>query len=180
MRRLRHSERAFRDLYDNIGEGVFRSTLDGRMISANPYLVRLNGFHSEAEMLREVNDIAGEWYVDPNRRAELHAMLLEKGKVAEVVSEVYRYRTRERIWIEENTRLVRDPRTDEPLYYDGTVREVTETVRRLDLQRRYDQIAAAVSGCLYQHRRRRRQSVDALCQPRDRDLFGLTPEHVEG
>jgi diguanylate cyclase (GGDEF)-like protein len=149
------------------------------MISANPYLVRLNGFQTEAEMLREVNDIAGEWYVDPNRRAEIHAMLLEKGKVSGVVSEVYRYRTRERIWIEENTRLVRDPRTDAPLYYDGTVREATETVRRLDLQKRYDQIAAAISGCIYQHRRRPDGKSSLPYASRGLvDLFGVTPEEV--
>ena len=52
------------------------------------------------------------------------------------VSEVYRYKTRERIWIEESTRLVRDKRTGELLFYDGTVREVTETIRRLELQAR--------------------------------------------
>jgi diguanylate cyclase (GGDEF)-like protein/PAS domain S-box-containing protein len=179
VRRLRESERAFRDLYDNIGEGVFRSTLDGRMISANPYLVRLNGFDSEDQMLREVNDIAREWYVDPNRRAEIHAMLLEAGR-AEVVSEVYRYCTRERIWIEENTRLVRDPRTNEPLHYDGTVREVTEKVRRLDLQRRYDQIGAAVAGCVYQHRRRPDGSrTMPYASPGIVDLFGFTPEELK-
>ena len=51
-------------------------------------------------------------------------------------------------FLEENTHLVRDPRTGAPLYYDGTVREVTETVRRLELQRRYEQIASAISGCV--------------------------------
>lgn len=152
LKRLRESEQAFRDLYDNIGEGVFRSTLDGRMISANPYLVRLNGFDSEAQMLREVTDIGSQWYVDPNRRAEIHARLVAEGQISGIVSEVYRYRTRERIWVEETTRLVRDRRTGEPRYYDGTVREVTETVRRLDLQRRYDQIASAISGCMFQLR----------------------------
>ena len=100
-RALRERALSFSDLYNNINEGVFRSTLDGHMISANPALVRLNGFASEAEMLNEVNDIAGQWYVDPNRRAELHQMLLEKGEVLRVTSEVYRYKTRERIWIEE-------------------------------------------------------------------------------
>ena len=179
VRRLRQSEHAFRDLYDNISEGVFRSTLDGRMISANPYLVRLNGFESEAEMLREVNDIAGQWYVDPNRRAEIHAMLLEKGRVTGIVSEVYRYRTRERIWIEENTRLVRDARSETPLYYDGTVREVTEMVRRLELQRRYDKIAKAISGCIYQHRRRAdgKGSMPYASQGLT-ELFGVKPEDV--
>ena len=124
---MQAAERSFRDLYDNITEGVFRSTLDGRMISANPALVRLNGFNSEEEMLAAVNDIAGKWYVDPGRRAEIHQLLLKHGTVSKLVSEVYRYKTRERIWIEESTRLVRDAGTGEPLYYDGTVREVTET-----------------------------------------------------
>ena len=144
------AERNFRELYDNIGEGVFRSTLDGHMMSANPALVHLNGYDTEAEMLDDVSDIGGQWYVDPNRRAEIHRMLLEKGKVANIVSEVYRYKTRERIWVEESTRLVRDGKTGQPRYYDGTVREVTETVRRLQLQERYEKITSIVSGCLYQ------------------------------
>jgi diguanylate cyclase (GGDEF)-like protein/PAS domain S-box-containing protein len=152
--KMRAAEHSFRDLYNNISEGVFRSTLDGRMISANPALVRLNGFDSEEEMLASVNDIAGQWYVDPNRRAELHRILVERGKVQNFVSEVYRYKTRERIWIEESTRLVRDKRTGQPLFYDGSVREVTETVRRLELQSRSDKVAAVVSGCLYQVRMR--------------------------
>ena len=82
----RESENNFRELYNNISEGVFRSTLDGHMISANPALVRLNGFASEAEMLNEVNDIAGQWYVEPGRRAELHAILVEHGRVQNFVS----------------------------------------------------------------------------------------------
>ena len=177
VKRLRESEKAFRDLYDNIGEGVFRSTLDGRMISANPYLVRLNGFDSEAEMLREVTDIGGQWYVDPNRRAEINARLLAEGQVSDVVSEVYRYRTRERIWIEETVRLVRDPRTNEPSCYHGTVREVTEAVRRLELQRRYEQIASAISGCILQFRMLPDGSSSVIyASPGLKTLFGVTPE----
>ena len=83
--RARAAELSFRDLYDNISEGVFRSTLDGRMISANPALVRLNGYETEEELIRGCNDIAREWYVDPNRRAEIHQMLLE-GRAASPAS----------------------------------------------------------------------------------------------
>ncbi|MGH6925350.1 MAG: sensor domain-containing protein [Propylenella sp.] len=150
----RRAEDSFRDLYDSISEGVFRSTLDGKMISANPALVRLNGYDSEADLIRCCNDIAAEWYVDPNRRAEIHQMLLKNGTVTNVVSEVYRHKTRERIWIEESVRLVRDERTGEPLYYQGNVSEITETMRRLELQDHYDKIASIMSGCLYQHRER--------------------------
>ena len=76
----RAAELSFRELYENISEGVFRSTLDGRMISANPALVRLNGYETEEELIRNCNDIATEWYVDPNRRAEIHQMLLKDGQ----------------------------------------------------------------------------------------------------
>jgi len=148
----RTAEQGFRELYENISEGVFRSTLDGRMISANPALVRLNGYETEEQLIRNCNDIAREWYVDPKRRAEIHQMLLEQGTVTGVVSEIYRHNTRERIWIEESVRLVRDKTSGEPLYYDGTLREVTETMRRLELQDRYNKIASIVSACLYQHR----------------------------
>jgi diguanylate cyclase (GGDEF)-like protein/PAS domain S-box-containing protein len=176
---MRKAERSFRDLYDNIGEGVFRSTLAGRMISANPALVRLNGYVSEKEMLASVSDIAKEWYVDPNRRADLHAILERDGRVTNFVSEVYRYKTRERIWIEESTRLVRDEQTGAPLYYDGTVREVTETVRRLELQARHDKITSVVSGCLYQRRVKADGSASMpFVSAGITSLSGLQPEVV--
>jgi len=175
----RRAERTFRDLYENIGDGVFRSSLDGKMLAANPALVRLNGYETEDELIRNCNDIATEWYVDPNRRAEIHQMLLAKGRVNGVVSEVYRHKTRQRIWIEENVRLVRDERSSEPLYYDGTVRDVTETMRRLELQDRYSKIASIMSGCLLQLRGR---PDGTFCMPYVSiglyHMFGIRPEDV--
>lgn len=175
----RRAEHSFRDLYNSINEGVFRSTLDGKMISANPALVRLNGYDTEDELIRACNDIAAEWYVEPNRRAEIHQMLVERGQVTNVVSEVYRHKTRERIWIEECTRLVRDTKTGEPLYYEGNVSEVTETMRRLELQGYYDKIASIMSGCLYQYRVR---ADGSRCLPYAsvglHHIFGVHPEDV--
>ncbi len=173
-------QRSLRDLHENISEGVFRSTLDGRMISANPALVRLNGFSSQAEMLREVNDIAGRWYVEPGRRETINRMLVEQGRVSGVVSEVFRYKTRERIWIEESLRLVRDPSSGRPRYYEGTVREVTETVRRLQLQERFEKIASVTAGCLYQMRSR---PDGTTCMPYASvgllRIYGIDPSEVE-
>jgi diguanylate cyclase (GGDEF)-like protein/PAS domain S-box-containing protein len=179
LARLRNAERSFIDLYENIGEGVFRSTLNGRMISANPALVRLNGYGSEAEMLASVNDIASEWYVDPGRRAELHAILVEHGRVQNFVSEVYRHKTRERIWVEESTRLARDPRTGAPLYYDGIVREVTEAVRRQELQERQEKTTSFIPGCVYQHRwRPDGTSYFPYASVGLKQVFGIAPEDV--
>jgi two-component system sensor histidine kinase/response regulator len=135
----------FRDIYENVSEGIYRSSIDGRQLSANPALVRLNGYASEAEMLAAVQNIAAEWYVDPRRRDLFCKLLLEHGRVENFVSEVYRHKTRERIWISENARLVRDRTSGAPLYFEGTVREITETVRRLQLEERLRTIVETIA-----------------------------------
>jgi PAS domain S-box-containing protein len=125
---LRAAERDYRALFENAVEGIYRSSLDGRQLRANPALVKLNGYSSEEEMLPSVNDIATEWYVDPHRREEFKFMLEKQGTVTEFESEIYRHKTRERIWISETARLVRDAQ-GAPLYYEGTVQDITARKR---------------------------------------------------
>src|SRR5690349_1006029 len=64
------AERDYRSIFDNALDGIYRSSPGGRQLRANPALVRLNGYASEEEMLRSVNDIGTEWYVEAGRRAE--------------------------------------------------------------------------------------------------------------
>ena|GEM_PF-6421268 len=109
--------RACQSIVDHLQEGYYHSSLDGKQLCANPALVRLNGYATEAELLESVKDIAIEWYVDPSRRDDFRKELLSNGKVTNFVSEIYRHKSRERIWISENARLVHDPETVEPLYY---------------------------------------------------------------
>ena len=76
-------------------------------------------------MLAAVNDIGREWYVDPTQRVEFACRLERDGHVAvDFVSEIFRHRTRERIWIRENAHVVRDG-TAEVLFYEGTVEDIT-------------------------------------------------------
>jgi PAS domain-containing protein len=114
VRKLRAASRDAEDsrrLINNLSEGVYRSSMDGRQLSANRALVRLNGYGSEREMLIGVKDIGKEWYVDAARRDEFRRVLTRDGFVEDFISEIYRHATRERIWISENARLVVDHRT---------------------------------------------------------------------
>ena len=95
-------------LFEQLPIGVYRSSLDGRQLRANAALVRLNGYDNEAEMLAAVQDIAHEWYVDPARREEFARVLARDGRVLDFVSQVYRHKTRERIWIRETALLMHD------------------------------------------------------------------------
>lgn len=122
------AEDEYRNIFEHATEGIYRSTLDGRQLRANPALVALNGYDNEPEMLAAVHDISAEWYVEPGRRDEFIAQMERDGRVIDFVSEVYRHRNRERIWISENAFVVRDAH-GETLYYQGTVRDITSQLR---------------------------------------------------
>jgi len=122
---LRIAEERYRGLFENAIDGTYISSLDGRMISANQALARINGYDSPEELIRSVNNIAVEWYVDPKRRSEFAELVEREGLARNFESEIYRHKTRERIWISENARLVRDAR-GQPQHYEGTVEDITE------------------------------------------------------
>ncbi len=124
QRALAEAEREHASLFENAAIGIYRSSPDGRQLRANAALVDLNGYASEAEMLASVGDIGREWYVDPERRAEFQRRLERDGFVINMESEIYRHKSRERIWIAEAAWLVRDA-LGRVKYYEGTVEEIT-------------------------------------------------------
>jgi len=118
----------FSSLFDLLPIGAYRSSLSGRQLRANPALVRLNGYATEAEMLASVADIGAEWYCEPSRRAEFANLLQAQGRVVDFVSEIHRHKTRERIWVREHAHLVRDA-GGQVLYFEGTVQDITVDVK---------------------------------------------------
>lgn len=112
-------------LFDRLPIGAYRSTPAGRQLRANAALVRLNGYASEEEMLAATNDLERGWYIHPGRRQLFKALIERDGQVTDFVSEVYRHKTRERIWVRETAYAVRDPQ-GQVVYYEGTVEDITE------------------------------------------------------
>jgi PAS domain S-box-containing protein len=170
-------------LFDLLPVGAYRSLPDGRQVRANAALVRLNGYDNEAEMIAAVGDIATEWYVDPTRRDEFRQRLERDGEVRGFVSEIYRHRTRERIWVSENAHVLwhADGRVR---FYEGTVEDVTEHVRRLhDLEHselRLHQISQHFPGVVFRTRHLHGEPTPTCEFVSDgvRDLYGVEPEQV--
>ena len=127
-------------LFDLLPIGAYRSSADGRQLRANAALVRLNGYASEEEQLAGVKDIDREWYVEPGRRQRFLDIMARDGRVVNFVSQIYRHKTRERIWIRENAHVVHDI-DGTVLYFEGTVEDITESQQALqdlsDSERRF-------------------------------------------
>ncbi len=71
----REAERRYRELFDNIQEGLFFSTPDGRFIEVNDALVRMLGYSSREELLQV--DIPTQLYFSAAER-ERHSKALEE------------------------------------------------------------------------------------------------------
>jgi len=118
-------------LFENCAEGIYRSTPDGRMLNANPAQARLNGYDDPAELVARVNDIAREWYVEPNGREAFKSLIETHGRVRNLEAQIYRHKNRELAWIRENSWVVRDE-AGEPLYYEGTITDITEEKKAIE------------------------------------------------
>ena len=69
------AERRYRELFDNIQEGLFFSTPSGRFVEVNDAMVRMLGYGSREELL--LIDIPTQLYMTPEQR-QGHARLMEE------------------------------------------------------------------------------------------------------
>lgn len=98
------------------------------MLRANAALVAMTGFDDEADQLAHMKNLASDWYVQPGRRQAFLHGLAQDGCVRGFVSEVWRHRTGQRLWVSENAHVVRDAQ-GQALFFEGTVEDITERVR---------------------------------------------------
>jgi PAS domain S-box-containing protein len=75
----REAERRYRELFDNIQEGLFFATPDGRFIEVNDALVRMLGYNSREQLLEA--DIRDQVYASPARYQQFTAHMQEHGIV---------------------------------------------------------------------------------------------------
>jgi two-component system NtrC family sensor kinase len=75
----REAEQRYRELFDNIQEGLFFSTPEGRFIEVNDALVRMLGYGSREELLE--TEVQSEVYFSPERYQELACQMRERGLV---------------------------------------------------------------------------------------------------
>ncbi len=112
-------------LFDLLPIGAYRSDARGTIVQLNAALLRINGYASEAECLADAKVIGAESYVQPGRRQQFITLLEANGHVTDFVSETYRLKTGEHIWVREHAHLVRDAE-GKILYIEGTIEDITQ------------------------------------------------------
>jgi diguanylate cyclase (GGDEF)-like protein/PAS domain S-box-containing protein len=119
--KLRRAEEKYRSIFERAVEGIFRSTVDGRFLEANPALVKLLGYESLDELL-SVENRADSIIVDRQQRRLYLENIRRDGVVTNYEFQAMR-RNGQIIWCSESSRLVRDEDGNETIV--GVVEDVT-------------------------------------------------------
>ncbi len=117
---LRESEERFRSMVDQVPVGLFRSTLEGKILEANPAFVHMLGYPDQATLLATS---AASLYVDPEDRRRWITLLQRDGAVAAFESTLRRFDGLP-IVVRESARLVCDA-AGRILYSEGVVEDIT-------------------------------------------------------
>ena len=118
-KRLRASEARYRLLFERNLAGVYRISMDGRVLDCNDACARIFGYASRSEMMAQD---ANTFYFDPADRDALIKQLREQRSVTNLEMRM-RKRDGSAVWVLENVTLL-DGR--ENGIFEGTVIDITE------------------------------------------------------
>ena len=120
--RLGRAEERYRRMYKNAVQGMFQSTLSGRLIRANPSYARILGYDSPAEVLAQRSDFSALQF-NPEERQQFFETLKAKGVLANYEVKLKR-RDGQPVWLLFNVRLT-DGNGGDPLI-EGIVVDNTD------------------------------------------------------
>jgi diguanylate cyclase (GGDEF)-like protein/PAS domain S-box-containing protein len=112
-------------LFELLPIGAYRSKPGGEVFQVNAALIRMAGFANAGEYKRSGLSFARHFYVNRDRRAEFAALMERDEQISDFISEAYRLKTGERIWVRELAHLVRD-RFGNVQFYEGTIEDITQ------------------------------------------------------
>ncbi len=132
---LKQAEAHYRGLFEHATEGIFRSTPEGRLLDANPALLKMFGYNSLEEALANITDVAKQIYVKPERRAELQKALHSRGYVEGFEVENKR-KDGTVFWVNINAHVIRDS-SGAIVCYEGSYQDISERKRFEEELRRF-------------------------------------------
>ncbi len=122
---LQESEERFRSLYENVPTGIYRTSPNGHILMANPALLRMLGYESFEELSQRnlVSEGNGPKYL----REEFRNRIDRGGEVRGLKS-LWKCRDGSFINVRESAHLVKNENY-QPLYYEGTVEDISDRIR---------------------------------------------------
>ena len=142
---LQESEIRFRSIFENAVIGLYKSTPDGRIILANPAMVRMLGYGNFDQLaennLNSISQCAGY------PRSDFIDQIENDGTVIGMESQ-WITRDGNTLHVRESARVIRD-RQGRPLYYEGTLEDISQRKKaEKALETSMEQLQKAMAGTI--------------------------------
>ena len=120
---LKKSEEKYRTIFENATEGIFQTSIQGRLLQANPALARMFGYASPEEMIASITNLGTQLYARSEDRERLRRLIAEHDIVENFEAET-RTKDGRSIWVSINIHSVRG-QNGAILYFEGTNIDIT-------------------------------------------------------
>jgi len=118
---LRESEKRYRNLFNGIPIGLYRTTAEGAILDVNPAMLEILGYSDQDALLQTASP---DIYVDPEDRKQLQCLMEEKGFVHDFTVQMRRPDGR-RVWVSINATIVHDS-NGQTTYYEGAMADISD------------------------------------------------------
>ncbi len=132
---LRESEERHRSYFKNSIMGIYQTTPQGEILSANPALLRMLGYSSLEEL--KTRNLEKEGYEPGYERSIFKKAMEENGKVVGLEA-VWTRKDGSVVFVRENAIAKKDDENN-VLYYEGTVENITERMQADEALRKSEQ-----------------------------------------
>lgn len=121
---IKVQEQKFRNIFENVPIGIYRTTPDGKVLMANSAIVDILGFKSKEELIN-VNR-ANEGFESTYSRQKFLEQMERDGEINGLEAK-WKKRDGSIIYIRENARVIKD-KNGKTLYYEGSVEDIAQRV----------------------------------------------------
>ena len=170
---LLESETRFREIFDNIAVGVYRTTPDGQILMANPALVQMLGYSSFEELSQR--NLEEEGFEPQYERSTFKEEIEREGRIVSSES-TWITRDGKKLHVIENARAVRDE-DGKTLYYEGTAENITERKKAEEKLKQYRFMVESAHDVIFFKDLKSRYII---ANNKTLEAFGLSREQVIG
>ena len=173
------AEKKYRDIFDGALEGIFQTSLDGKLLTANPALVEMLGYEPQDYSKAMGGDFVPDVWVDSGGRSR-YLQLLEERKVVRGYECRLKRKDGSLIWISLSARRIYAADGVTPIN-EGFIEEITER-KRTEMQLReseeryratFEQAAVGIVHTSFEGQILR-------CNSRFAEIIGYPVEEVAG
>lgn len=176
---LRKSEKKYRSIFENSVEGIFRTTPEGKFITANQALAQIHGYDSPEEFIETITDIGHQLYADPEDRLVMMKQLEEHGMLKGFETQLCR-KDGGRIWGSLNLRTVHDEKGT-LLYYEGLLEDITARKQAEEKLRKSEREKSVILDTMSEPVYHIDTNMKILSGNKaSRELLNLSPDQAEG